>query len=170
MKNKRRWIKVVVSTVIAVSLLCAWCLPLYAETPYYINTIDTNNNLWYSAEIDGSANTDVVYAVNAGTFVSVYDLSAPPALSRVIVTTTITMYRGGEVIGYEYATDVLDFSEHFYIDQQTAWIVPDATNPFDYVITTHTVYPDYVSLTTAYPDALLDEMYVFDYRDFLREI
>ncbi len=168
--KKRKFLKVTISAMLAVTMLMALCLPLYAEVPHYVDTIDTENNLFYSAEIDGSTSTGAVLAANAGTFVTVYDSSMPPAVSSIWVTTTITMYRDGEVIGEESASDVFVFSKYcIYIDQQTAWIVPDAIKPFDHVVTTHTVNK-YDLETDQCEDELWSEMYVFSYADFLREI
>ncbi len=166
--KKRKFLKVAISAMLAVTMLMALCLPLYAEVPHYVDTIDTKNNLFYSAEIDGSTSTGAVLAANAGTFVTVYDSSMPPSCSNISVRTTITMYRGGEVIGVETATGSLDFSEHLYIDQQTAWIVPDHRYPFDYVYTTHEVFLGWNNYNL--DDRIWLGTYVFSYADFLREV
>ena len=185
MLKNRRYVKVVMAMMLSVTLLCAMCLPTYASVPHYIVEIDSANNMYYRAEIDGSVSIQdgIVFAACASTFVAPDDEEEPTGYQLCIVETKMTMYRDGQIIGSEFSSGVLAYENSIYVDVRTQWIVPDYNDPFDYVVTEHIVYSaeyvdqefsdengDSYTVPVLRTDELLwQKLLVFNYQNFLTQ-
>ena len=179
LKNKKL-VKIVVSMLLSVTLVCAMCLQVYAEDRVRIHPErDTVNNMFYCGVIFSAIDADdgIVYAVSAGTTARANITSEDTTYSKLGIEARVLLFRGSETYE-EVAYDYVDLETNSSgTSVYTDWLVPDVARPFDYVITYHRVYEvesqaeweqqKLFSLEDRTCPLLCDQVWVYSYTDLL---
>jgi len=154
MLNNKKLVKIAVCMLLSVTLVCASFLEVFAEEVVnYVPYTDTANNLYCHAGISASITRDegIVHAIQATTLAAKNIESMDSTYTNIKIVTEIFVYDEGRLIH----SDVVDYENvendnnigdlnldtmEYGLAVDTNWIVPDVTNPFDYVLTYHTVF------------------------------